>query len=488
MKLKLGKVLLRWFLKKNFLKNTSRFVISGLFPILLFASDFSLAQINSTFQNQTDTSMNQDNDTPKTPVNIKVQPHAEDVEISNRIRNILESTQWFIKPKVEVQNGVVFLYGKTKEQEYRKWAEELASKTQDTAAVVNHIEVIQPNVFEFQPILLRFENQWKKIIRMVPSFLMAIIILILSWYVAKLIAFLAKKTVLLRLNNSLLQTIASWAIHLGIFLIGLYLLFYLMGLTGIALTVIGGTGLLGIILGIAFKEITENLLASIFLSIYNPFNIDDLVEINDIIGFIQGMTLRSTILINLEGNYIQIPNATVYKSSIRNFSSNPNRRECFSIGIGYECNIAHAQEVGLNVLKKHPAVLKNPEPMILVDNLGKATINLNIYFWLDGNKYSWLKVRSSVIRLIKKSFQESHISMPDSEREVIFPQGVCVKFAKEENVVATKKSHIKKDSHAITTEAEGQLKSAAKEIETQAKHSRSPESGENLLQDGKPNG
>jgi hypothetical protein len=70
------------------------------------------------------------------------------------------------------------------------------------------------------------------------------------------------------------------------------------------------------------------------------------------------------------------------------------------------------------------AVLNDPEPAVLVDSLGRSTVNLRVYFWLNGHENSWLKVRSSVIRLVKLAFQQQGISMPDEAREVVFPQGI----------------------------------------------------------------
>src|SRR5690606_20607513 len=123
-------------------------------------------------------------------------------------------------------------------------------------------------------------------------------------------------------------------------------------------------------------------------SVQNPFNIGDLVEINDVLGFVQRMTTRATILMTPSGNHVQIPNATVYKSIIHNFTSNPNRRIDFKIGIGYDDSISLAQETIRQVLEDHPAVLHDPEHLVLVDSLGNATINLQIYFWIDGSQYS----------------------------------------------------------------------------------------------------
>ena len=270
-----------------------------------------------------------------------------------------------------------------------------------------------------------------------------------------------------------------------IFIGGLYLVFQVAGWTNIAFTIIGGTGLLGLILGIAFRDITENFLASIFLSVQNPFNVGDLVEISGVLGFVQNMTTRTTIVMTLAGNHVQIPNSTVYKSIIHNYTSNPNRRLDFIVGIGYDDSISLAQQTINTVLEMHPAVLDEPEHLVLVDSLGSATVNLQIYFWINGTEHSWLKVKSSVIRLIKRAIQDAGISMPDEAREMIFPNGVPVKMIEDSlqsnTEVQLSASANPKEEDTVSTSSEGDLSSEAKEIENQAKKSRTPELGENLL-------
>jgi small conductance mechanosensitive channel len=221
--------------------------------------------------------------------------------------------------------------------------------------------------------------------------------------------------------------------------------------------------------------------------VQNPFHTGDLVEIDGVVGYVQLLTTRATIVMTLEGNHVQIPNTIVYKSKILNYTSNPNRRVGFTVGIGYEDAITMAQELTRQVLAGHPAILHEPEPLVLVDSLGSATVNLQIYFWVDGRQHSWQKVRSSVIRLVKRAFQEAHISMPDESRELIFPQGVTVRLVEPEGsqqaqpMPEREPSPLPQESDTFSTDAEGGLRSEASEIETQARHSRTPEDGENLL-------
>ena len=72
---------------------------------------------------------------------------------------------------------------------------------------------------------------------------------------------------------------------------GAYLILRVSGLTQLALTVVGGTGLIGLVIGIAFRDITDNFLASIFLSLQRPFENGDLVEIAGETGYVQQLNM-----------------------------------------------------------------------------------------------------------------------------------------------------------------------------------------------------
>lgn len=422
------------------------------------------------------------------PERIDVKPMARDHEIRERLEDILKATGWFTAPEVRVNDGVVFLEGMTETGEFKKWAGDLARNTQDVVAVVNQIELKEPSLWDFQPAINGLREQWRGIMRGAPFILFGLFILAMAWGIARLSSVAARISLHRREINPLLQDVIARSVGLGVFLVGLYVVFQVAGLTTVALTVMGGTGLLGIVLGIAFRDITENLLASIFLSLQNPFRNGDLIEIAGIEGFVQMLTIRATVLITPDGNHVQIPNATVYKSNIHNYSSNPNRRGEFMVGIGYDDNIQSAQEMVLKILAEHPAVLKDPEPSVLVDNLGKSTVDLRIFFWLNGNQHSLAKVKSSVIRLVKLAFQDSGISMPDEARELIFPDGVPVRMIEPERIpeerdksIQAKVPHGLKEPVMVSIDAEGDLRSESVEILEQARQSRTPEEGQDLL-------
>ncbi|MGG7056581.1 mechanosensitive ion channel family protein [Nitrosomonas sp. ANs5] len=220
-----------------------------------------------------------------------------------------------------------------------------------------------------------------------------------------------------------------------------------------------------------------------------PFETGDLVEVTSVTGYVQQLNVRTTILMTLDGNLVQIPNASVYKNNLRNFTTNPNRREDFVVGICYEDSINDAQEVVRNVLADHPAVLIDPEPSVLADSFGRSTVNLRVYFWLNGREHSWLKVRSSVIRLVKLALHEHGISKPNEAREVIFPQGIPVTvldahLADAQGAMPGKElppESRHEELAAVSTKAEAGLYSEAGVIEEQARQVQPLKDVENLL-------
>ena len=134
-------------------------------------------------------------------------------------------------------------------------------------------------------------------------------------------------------------------------------------------------------------------------------------------------------------------------------------------------------------MEAHPAILDDPEPLVLVEKLAASTVNLRLYFWIDIGKYSQEKVRSAIIRLTKSALAGAGISMPDEAREVVFPQGVPVTMTDVEEAAAAADESLGRPAarEDAVHDAEGGLKSEDADVERQAENARLPESGANLI-------
>ncbi len=446
------------------------------------------------------------------PQQVDVQPVARDEEIAQRLLTILQSTEWYTNPQVTVRDGIVFLDGKTASAEYRTWAGDLARNTQDVVAVVNRVSVTERSPWDFTPAFIELGGIGRSTLQVLPLILFGLLILVLAWMAMRYTAQLADHLLRHQIRNSFLRNLATTGLSIPVFLLGLYLVLQVSGLTRLAITVLGGTGIAGLIVGIGFRDIMENFLATVLISTRNPFAAGDRIEVAGHLGIVQQVNSRTTVMMSLEGNHIQIPNAIIYKSTIRNFTANPKQRLEFGVGVGYDDDLIAVQQAIIQVLGEHPAVLAQPEPLALVDTLGAATVNLRILFWVDTNQHADIKVKSSVIRLVKSALEESGFSMPDEAREVIFPRGVPVQIVegqqKQDQPATEHDGRSRKNGRQgipdgsapnswtqrtpsamvnrpspLTTDAEGGLTSEDEEIKEQARTSRIPEEDTNLLQE-----
>ncbi|WP_425098926.1 mechanosensitive ion channel domain-containing protein [Tropicibacter sp. S64] len=355
---------------------------------------------------------------------VSVEGGVRDEQIQRRLKNIVESSGWYSDVEVRVEDGIVFLDGSTDSVKRQEWVRDLAAKTDGVVAVVNRIRLNQKVKFTLAPAMTELRNLRDQAVAAAPSVLVAVLILPLAFFLSSVVARLAGWALSDRIKTPILRDITVRMIALPVFLIGLYIVLQVAGLTKLAVSLIGGAGIFGIVIGFAFRDIAENFLASLLLSLRQPFRRGDFVAVAGYQGVVHSMNTRSTVLVSPEGNHIQIPNASVFKSTIENFTASATRRGSFQVGIGYDGAISEAQDIILAVLIGHEAVLTDPEPMVLADGLGDSTVNICVYYWFDGTKVSSLKLRSSLIRRVKKALMEAGVSMPDPAREIIFPQGL----------------------------------------------------------------
>jgi len=482
-----------WFKRKDGLMQSATYQIPALLlksvVLLLIAPSVAMGQDLTKSTEEPPRQMATD-ELSAAPDKIEINPVALDEEIGQRLKSVLDATGWFMNPDVTVTAGVVILSGETETAELRKWAGDLARNTQDVAAVANRIEVLVPSIWDFRLASEGLFDLWRDFVVALPFFALGLIVLAMSVGAAIMVTNGAKIFFGKRVKAHLLRNVFAYGFGILTFLLGVYIVLRVSGLTQLALTVVGGTGLVGLAVGIAFRDITENFLASVFLSIQRPFETGDLIEVAGVTGFVQQLNVRTTVVMNLNGNLTQIPNASVYKSNLRNFTTNANRCEDFVVGIGYNDSINQAQEIAQQVLHEHEAILNDPAPSVLVDSLGASTVNLRVFFWFNGRKYSWLKVRSSVIRLIKRAFQKNSISMPDGAREVVFTNGIAVNMIDASTLAKDSRSTESlyssgsepEELDSISTKAEAGLYSEATDIEKQAKNVKPLNNAENLLQ------
>lgn len=434
---------------------------------------------------------------------IEANASATDSQIQARLQAILTSSEQFTQLEVRVDNGLVFLKGYTDKRAFVQWAADIANNTQGVVAVVNNLEQSPGNYFSASAFKAELLKAWYKFLHALPLLLAAALTFVVFFLISRPISAFLVGPVRYVTDSALIKVVLQRIVAVLIVLLGLYFFLRIAGLTQFAVAVMSGTGLLGLVVGFAFRDIAENFIASLLISMQRPFRLGDVIEVSGFRGVVQKVTTRGTTLVDFDGNHIQVPNATIYKEVIQNFSANPNVRGNFLIGVGYDSKVRFAQETAMAVMLEHPAVLADPEPQVLIEDLASSTINLRVYFWVDANQYSVIKVASALMRQVVRAFEAADVSMPDDAREIIFPQGVPWDQQDDDTQPSaqaliqpgTEPSEPHEISGRISTDSNDSserspevaerllddLASDTENIQKQAQNSREPEEGKNII-------
>lgn len=244
-----------------------------------------------------------------------------------------------------------------------------------------------------------------------------LIVLFTSWlggFVARRLHWLK-----LRTDNPYMDGLIRTIVRTFITLLGVVLALDLVGWTAAAGAVLGSAGVVGLVLGFAFKDIAENYIAGVLLSLRRPFAPGDHVRIDAHEGKIVALTSRATMMMTLDGNELRLPNALVFKAVILNFSSNPKRRFDFRISIDAAQSIRVSHGLALAQVASVDGVLQDPGPSWTVQEYAPSGIVLQFFGWVDQRESDLGKVRSEAIRRVKAEFARSGIEQPRTVQHVV---------------------------------------------------------------------
>lgn len=336
----------------------------------------------------------------------------KDNEIRQRINGIFSEIEGLQAVTVSVSQGVVTLAGETANEKKAQQAINLTNRLTDVVTVddnINRTLDVQENVSTvYQGLKAQLEN----LVKALPLLLVGIVIFALvTWFGSWLSN---RKRMWQRLTpNPFVAELLSQTVKVIFIIFGLILGLSLIGAETILGTLLGGAGVIGIAVGFAVKDTIENYIASLMLSIRQPFRARDQVVINGQEGIVVRLTSRATILMTLDGNQLRIPNAEVFKGTILNYTKNPERRFTFELGVDANDDPLAAIKVGLDAIDTLAFVLDEPKAIAVITNVGDSNIVLEFQVWVDQSETDFAKARSIAIRETKHALENEGFSLPE---------------------------------------------------------------------------
>lgn len=255
-----------------------------------------------------------------------------------------------------------------------------------------------------------FEDWFTSFIQFLPKLVSGIVIFIItvvaSGFIAKWIKRIAKQ----KISNEEILRLIFMLIRWSVLIFGT-----VFALSQVDFDVTGflaGLGVVGFTIGFALQDIAKNFISGLLLLYRQPFHIGDYVKVSDFDGTIKDINVRDTVVETLDGEFVIIPNNTVFENPIVNYTHSRLRRGSVVIGLGYEEDEDQATKIFLDAIRNVPGILKEPEPMVRANALGDSALMLNALFWVDQIENSLANVQSDVVTAIKKASDEHSINLP----------------------------------------------------------------------------
>ena len=335
-----------------------------------------------------------------------------DRSIAQRLQAIYREIDALSGVRVRVSEGVVNLSGSVANEGVAQRAIELATRLEGAVAVEDRIDRTLSVEDNLNPFLEKTENTVDAFLRAWPLYAIAALAFIGVSLIAHLIAS-ARGVWRFFAPNPFIGDLISQSIRFVGILAGLLLALSILDAMALFGAAAGSAGLIGLAVGFAVKDTIENYVASIMLSVRQPFRADDHVVINDMEGIVVRLTSRATILMTLDGNHLRIPNSEVFKGIILNYTRNPQRRMTFNLGVDADDDPIEAISAGLDTMNELGFLLDDPKPIAFIEEVGDSNIVITFAAWIDQTKTDFLKARSAAINAVKTVLEDQGFTLPE---------------------------------------------------------------------------
>ncbi|KAB1188205.1 MULTISPECIES: mechanosensitive ion channel family protein [Haloferax] len=181
-----------------------------------------------------------------------------------------------------------------------------------------------------------------------------------------------------------------------------------------------GAGFLGIVVGMAARQTLGSLIAGFVLMFSRPFELGDWVQIDDAEGIVTDITIINTRLSNADGETVVFPNDRVTNAKITNRTKRNRLRLRLDVGIDYDADITHAEEVAREALSDLEFVESVPEPQVMPTTFGDSSIGLQLLFWITNpSAPRRMRAKAEALRSVKTAFDREGIKIPFPQRELL---------------------------------------------------------------------
>lgn len=247
-------------------------------------------------------------------------------------------------------------------------------------------------------------------------------LLILVFLGTRIILWGIKRIIKRRTSSENLDTGRSMAVYqiVKYFVIVLALVVAL-DIVGVKVTILlAGSAALLVGVGLGVQQLFNDLVSGIVLLVEGTVSIEDIVELDGMVGKIEKINLRTSQLLTRDAISILVPNSKLVGDNVINWSHNrKSTRFHIEVGVAYGSDVPLVMKLIQKATSEHPDVVSEPLPGVRLVDFGNSSLDFKVNFW---SKKMWMieDVKSEIRIAIEQEFRNNNVTIPFPQRDLHF--------------------------------------------------------------------
>ncbi len=258
----------------------------------------------------------------------------------------------------------------------------------------------------------QLQEMAKGFVETLPTLAIAIVILFVTWIIARFGARISDMIVGRTEIRASLKNLIDTVVKLGIWLIGLFIAAVVVMPDLTPASLLAGLGIGAVAIGFAFQDIFENFLAGVLIMVREKMRIGDVIECEGITGKVEHISLRETHVRKLSGELTVVPNSMLFKNAVEIFTDHEQRRHEVVCGVSYDTNLDHAADIIRRAVEGVDDVLASKGVDIFAQEFNSSSVDFLIRWWAGSTPRSGWESKDKVIRAVKAALDEAGIEIP----------------------------------------------------------------------------
>lgn len=261
----------------------------------------------------------------------------------------------------------------------------------------------------------KLQGWWLALIRGLPNILMALLVMIAFIFVARGIKKALYKILRRFSIKSSVSNLSLTVVQIVILFIGLFIALDILQLNRAVSSLLAGAGIVGIILGFAFQDITANFISGIYIAFKKPFEVGDTVKTNDFIGNVERIQLRTTTIRTFDGLHLMLPNKEIIQKPLINYSLTLERRIELELFIDHKTDLEIAHKAIYEAIARLSYLYPGKPIEIYFNDIKYSAVRISVWFWIDNHAPpGYMVSRHDAIFNIMKALKDKkiHLALP----------------------------------------------------------------------------